>query len=165
MKNKTLFHTLMIILIAIPVAFLFYRGVSLDREASPNYKYTEVTKTEPRVYVTNTGDRYHNASCGSLYNSRIAMGRGQALEEGYLPCQRCGGASSGTIIVTYKVKEEVPTGAKEIVGSILLSALSTPLVYLFVYAQIKSWKEDAWIREGMKRAAAKAKEDSKNQNT
>ena len=151
MKNKILFHAIIIIIIAIPVAFLFYGWASLNYESQPDYKYTEVTRTEPRVYVTNTGDSYHSGSCGALYNSKIPMGRGQASEEGYLPCQRCGGASSGTITVTYTVKEKAPMGTKHIVLSILLSALSTPLCYLFVYVGITSWKEDAWIRESMKK--------------
>ena len=157
MKNKVLFHTIIIVLIALPVAFLFYSWSRSSYDSSPDYKYTDVTRTEPRVYVTSTGGSYHSGSCGSLYNSKIPMGRGQASEEGYLPCERCGGASSGTITVTYTIKEKAPMGAKYVILSILLSALSTPLVYLFFYAGITSWKEDAWIREALKKSKNKLK--------
>ena len=44
MKNKILFHVIIIIIIAIPVAFLFYGWASLNYESQPDYKYTEVTR-------------------------------------------------------------------------------------------------------------------------
>lgn len=148
MKNRVVFHVTIMMLIAIPMSFLFYGWISLNYDSSPRYEYTEVTRTEPRVYVTKTGSSYHSNSCGALYKSKIAMGRGEAQEKGYLACQRCGGVPNGTITVTYTVKKQIPMGSREVVGSILLSIVATPLLYLFSYSLITEWKENAWLIKG-----------------
>lgn len=41
------------------------------------------------VYVTKTGDCYHNSSCGYLSRSKIAISKSSALSQGYRACSRC----------------------------------------------------------------------------
>lgn len=41
------------------------------------------------VYITNSGSKYHTATCGMLKKSKIAIGRDKAIAEGYEPCKRC----------------------------------------------------------------------------
>ena len=57
--------------------------------------------TEPRVYITNYGDKYHSYDCQYLYDSKIAIGIYKAKDEGYSACVICGGKSSGTIREEY----------------------------------------------------------------
>ena len=129
MENNAVKHIIWILLLTFVLSFVFGSIDENGYRNNPDYTYREVTQTEPKVYVTNTGSCYHNYSCGSLYNSAIAKGRGQAYEEGYLACSKCGGQPSGTITVTYKIKEPVPYGFKQIMGSIVLAALTACFVY------------------------------------
>ena len=41
------------------------------------------------VYITDTGEKYHRISCGSLWNSQHAVTLQQAINRGYEPCGRC----------------------------------------------------------------------------
>lgn len=41
------------------------------------------------VYITKTGDCYHNSSCGYLSRSKIAISKSSALSQGYRACSRC----------------------------------------------------------------------------
>lgn len=41
------------------------------------------------VYITDTGEKYHRISCGSLWNSQHAITLQQAINRGYEACQRC----------------------------------------------------------------------------
>lgn len=43
------------------------------------------------VYVTRTGERYHQATCPHLRESRMSMGLTEARAQGLKPCQACGG--------------------------------------------------------------------------
>lgn len=60
-----------------------------------------VTRVEPKVYVTNYGDKYHSYNCQYLYGSKIAIGIYKAKDEGYTACSVCGGKSNGTIQEQY----------------------------------------------------------------
>ena len=135
----------LIILIAIPLYFIFHAWLNLNSKTDPEYRYETVTATEPRVYVTNTGDHYHNGSCGYLH-SRIAKGRTQAIEEGYTACSACGGRPSGTITVTYQKRVPYDPTAKNIGGSIVLAVFVAPLIYLFAYVIIKDRIENKPVK-------------------
>jgi micrococcal nuclease len=50
---------------------------------------------EITVYVTNTGQKYHRESCGSLSRSKIALSLEDALGSGYEPCAVCKPPVSG----------------------------------------------------------------------
>ncbi|MDR2729423.1 MAG: hypothetical protein LBB81_00810 [Treponema sp.] len=41
------------------------------------------------VYITNTGEKYHNGQCSSVRNSKIAITLGEAVSSGFGPCQLC----------------------------------------------------------------------------
>ena len=133
-KQKFIKHTTIVILICIPMAFLWY--FIINANSTPSYKTETVTATEPRVYVTTYGDRYHSVGCSYLAKSQHAMGKHEAISKGYTACSRCGGRSSGTISVTYTKKIEVDSTAKNIWGAIGLSVLCTPLAYLFIYCLV-----------------------------
>ena len=133
-KQKFIKHTTIVILICIPMAFLWY--FIINANSTQSYKTETVTATEPRVYVTTYGDRYHSAGCSYLAKSQHAMGKHEATSKGYTACSRCGGRSSGTISVTYTKKIEVDSTAKHIWGAIGLSVLCTPLAYLFIYVLV-----------------------------
>lgn len=41
------------------------------------------------VYITKTGEKYHEYDCPSLWNSCIETTVGDAVDDGYEPCERC----------------------------------------------------------------------------
>ena len=66
-KQKFIKHTIIVILICIPMAFLWY--FIINANSTPSYKTETVTATEPRVYVTTYGDRYHRQNLNTLWES------------------------------------------------------------------------------------------------
>ena len=44
---------------------------------------------ETYCYITDTGECYHESSCGYLYNSSIRIPLSTAIARGYRPCSRC----------------------------------------------------------------------------
>ena len=135
-KKKIAFHIVIVILLCIPVALIFYACFAAND--SPSYETQTVTVTEPRVYVTTYGDCYHSDGCSYLSKSQIPMGKQQAINNGYTACSRCGGHSDGAIEVTYtkRVPIEEDHSAKNIGKSIALSVVCTPLVYGIIFAII-----------------------------
>lgn len=126
-RQKIATHIVIIILLCIPMAFLSYAIIRLNNPTS--YKTETVTTTEPRVYVTTYGEKYHSAGCSYLAKSSRAIGKQEAISKGYTACSRCGGRSSGTIEVNYTRKVEVDGTAKNIWGAIGISVFCTPLLY------------------------------------
>ena len=49
----------------------------------------EDTSRSVLVYVTNSGECYHESSCQYLSKSSIEMELEEAIEDGYRPCSRC----------------------------------------------------------------------------
>ena len=45
--------------------------------------------TEQVVYVTNSGSKYHRASCAHLSKSKIEKALSEAKAAGYEPCKTC----------------------------------------------------------------------------
>lgn len=41
------------------------------------------------VYITETGTKYHLATCRTLKNSKIAISKAEAISQGYEPCGIC----------------------------------------------------------------------------
>lgn len=41
------------------------------------------------VYITNTGEKYHESFCRYLRHSKIETNLSQAIECGYTPCSVC----------------------------------------------------------------------------
>lgn len=139
-KQKIAIHIVIIILLCIPMAFLSYAIIRLNNPVS--YETETVTATEPRVYVTTYGERYHSAGCSYLAKSSRAIGKQEAISKGYTACSRCGGKASGTIDVKYTKKVEVDGTAKNIWGAIGISVFCTPLLYGIIYAIYSEIREN-----------------------
>ena len=158
MKKKVALHIVFILLLAIPLYFVFNAWITLNDSTSPSYTYETVTATEPRVYVTNTGYHYHSSSCQYLYNSKIAMGKNEAISKGYSACSKCGGKASGTIQTTYKKRVEKDNSSRNIWGSILLSIFISPVLYGIGAFAVHEYKE----RQSWKNATSTATKSSDN---
>ena len=130
-KKRIAIHIIIVVVLCVPMAFLWYAVINANNATT--YKTELVTATEPCVYVTTYGERYHSADCSYLYSSKHAMGKQEAISKGYTACSRCGGQSSGTIAVTYTKQVEVDKAPQNIGGAIALSVLCTPIVYLVIY--------------------------------
>lgn len=143
-KQKIIKHAIIIILLCIPMAFLSYAIIRLNNPNS--YKTETVTATEPRVYVTTYGEKYHSGGCSYLSKSAIPIGKQEAISKGYTACSRCGGKASGTIDVKYTKQVEVDGTAKNIWGAIGLSVLGTPLLYLFGYVIVNEIIENRRLK-------------------
>jgi hypothetical protein len=58
-------------------------------ETTLNQTSLVIENNDIKVYVTNTGKKYHNDGCNSLSKSKIEMTLFKAVDEGYTPCSRC----------------------------------------------------------------------------
>lgn len=151
-------HAFIIFLIAIPLFFLFNSWHDYNQEHSPTYITEKVIATEPKVYVTDYGDCYHNVNCQYLWNSANPKGLYQAQEQGFLACSICKGRASGTIEVTYfkKVVKEYNESTVNVLA-IFLSGLSALMIYLFVYVTVHNYKEDKEINDMIKNSSLNKK--------
>jgi len=89
------------------------------------YETEPYTVTEPKVYVTNYGDHYHNGSCGYLHSSRRAIGLNTAIQDGYDRCSVCNGTPSGTIDVIHTKTVEIDRTEEAKIESIKKTVLIT----------------------------------------
>jgi hypothetical protein len=68
----------------------------------------KTTKTEirndPKVYITQYGTKYHSKDCFYLTQSKIAISRYKAIDNGYSACSYCKGKSSEYIQTEYIVE-------------------------------------------------------------
>lgn len=63
-----------------------------EPEPDPEPVYTPEPEPETRtVYITETGDRYHDAGCQWLKDSKIPIDLDTAIARGYTACGTCGG--------------------------------------------------------------------------
>ncbi len=84
--------------------FAFHKGVTEGAESAENPVVQEqepMPETEPEVstessgsdevivYVTDTGTKYHQEWCSSLWNSSHEKTLSQAISAGYGPCKNC----------------------------------------------------------------------------
>lgn len=117
----------------------------LEANASPTYEYHTEYETQPRVYVTNYGEKYHNTSCHYL-QSRIAKGLTEARNAGYTACSYCHGTPSGTIEVGHQVRVEIPpepTSVWSAVGTAAaVSVIPALIIGYFVNAKLFPVRED-----------------------
>jgi len=69
------------------------RIAGLDKKGLWNYADFAATPAEPLydpvVYITNTGEKYHQYHCQYLLQSKIATKLSQAVRMGYEPCSVC----------------------------------------------------------------------------
>lgn len=62
---------------------------SLPESKSESSMPEEPQQTEIVVYITDTGEKYHRASCSYLWNSCYSVTLSEARWRGYSPCARC----------------------------------------------------------------------------
>ncbi len=66
-------------------------NTAASEDASTGEADAASTPSGITVYVTETGNKYHDAGCRYLKSSQIAMDRDEAIAQGYDPCKVCGG--------------------------------------------------------------------------
>ncbi len=59
------------------------------KEATTKESTTKVKETSGAYYVTQSGKKYHVASCSYLSKSKITITMDRIRSEGYSPCSRC----------------------------------------------------------------------------
>lgn len=64
---------------------------------------TEI-RNDPKVYITQYGTKYHSKDCFYLNQSKIAISRYKAIDDGYSACSYCKGKSTEYIQTEYVVK-------------------------------------------------------------
>lgn len=105
---------------------------------------TTTYKTEPRVYITDTGNKYHSIDCGYLHSSLNPIGLYKAIDAGYTACSRCGGHPNGTISVKYSSQTNNSNG--EIKTMIFLIILGSLISLSVVFGIISTLNERAWTK-------------------
>ena len=88
------------------LAIVFFLVFVIAKAVIPDFESTVEAVTEPKVYITESGGRYHSGNCHYLKYSKRAMGVHEAIGEGYSACVYCGGRSSETVLVEYE--KEIP---------------------------------------------------------
>lgn len=72
-------------------------GIDLSQMLTPsgnkfsdlNQLFGAMAQGPQAVYVTATGDKYHKDGCRYLDKSKIAINRGEAVDNDYEPCKVC----------------------------------------------------------------------------
>lgn len=78
MKRKFLCALLILCVLSIPLLLWMHH-----RPSAINHLPSTI------VYITDTGECYHRASCNSLRRSRHEATLQDAVKDGYRPCHRC----------------------------------------------------------------------------
>lgn len=76
--------------VAISLLILFGTVGVVVNPTSPAFaqsKYSE--QKEKVVYITRTGKKYNRLGCRYLRRSCIKISKGEAIEDGYIPCKIC----------------------------------------------------------------------------
>ena len=101
----------------------------------------------PTVYITETGDRYHDAGCGSLWNSSIAVTLCDAVISDYSMCARCTPPSYSTETISQILKSRescIPPidtflfSWSYIVPGLILSLIIFVLLRFELYSKLKA---------------------------
>ena len=50
---------------------------------------SEIKSENRMVYVTKSGEKFHNEDCSALSKSKMEIDYNEALEKGYTPCGKC----------------------------------------------------------------------------
>ena len=134
-KQNWLRHTVIIVIIA--VSLFLINTLWLGSTA---HKTVSVNESQPKVYITKSGDKYHNVSCGYLHSSSIPIGKYEAEKKGYTACSVCGGTASGTIDVPHAESKEIKGNAwssQSIILNVGLVVFAAPTIYMFFCCFVK----------------------------
>ena len=97
---------------------VFLPMFAIIKEALPGYETVIERESEPLVYITSHGEKYHSRSCHYLKSSRNAIGKKKAISKGYKACSYCLGNSSGMILEEYERKKHIDnTGESVLVAA------------------------------------------------
>ena len=86
---------------------------------------------EPKVYVTNTGNKYHSQDCFYLSRSKKAIGLYQAQSKHYSACSYCHGTPNGYIEVSYKTTK-TNNCSETTFGLVLIIAFGSCTIYALI---------------------------------
>jgi competence protein ComEC len=70
-------------------AFLLLMGAPAFTPALSPAQQKQTQTKEQIVYITDTGKKYHTATCRSLGKSKIPISLKDAKAQGYTPCSVC----------------------------------------------------------------------------
>ena len=119
------------IIIILPLfAVCFFLIFSFADKTKTIYE-TEV-EYQPRVYVTQYGEKYHSSGCHYLH-SRIAKSLEEAQRLGYDACSYCHGTPSGTIAVEKRIEKTVDDTPAAIRRSAIVGAIVCAIAYLVIW--------------------------------
>jgi competence protein ComEC len=81
---------ILIVALALPLALLAFSTTSCLDRASSSARYTAAAADASAVvYITDTGDKYHQSDCRYLKDSKIETTLTKAKTQGYKPCSVC----------------------------------------------------------------------------
>ena len=70
-----------------------YQQETISHNSQVNYEHAADTqkkkKSDPYVYITKTGKKYHREDCSYLRKSKIKTKLSEAKRRGYKACSRC----------------------------------------------------------------------------
>ena len=109
--------------------------VTLDAISEPTVEYLTTHETQPKVYTTNYGEKYHNETCHYLHSSKNARGLDEAKSKGYSACSYCHGIPNGTIEVERVTRTEIPPKPTSMSDAVLCSVGVSfiPTILVFIY--------------------------------
>ncbi|GEM_PF-6264953 len=139
-KQNWLRQTVIIVIIALSLFFIKTLWIG-----STTHKTVTINESQPKVFITKSGDKYHNVSCGYLHSSAIPIGKYEAEKKGYAACSVCGGVASGTISVSSSKKEEAKnpaTSIENIALNLLLVLVMAPSLYAFFCYRAKEKRNE-----------------------
>lgn len=123
--------------IAIIIVVVVFAGIAVMIR---NEGETNLPNGDKSVYVTNTGSRYHYASCSYLHSSSIRISLKEADSRGYGSCSCCDPPEYISEVEYNEWKSNRP-----IVLIAILSLLVTGFVWGIIYALIKELSGDWFI--------------------
>ncbi|MBR3806306.1 MAG: hypothetical protein IKJ13_05680 [Clostridia bacterium] len=118
--------------------------MNLNGTTETRYRTETEAVTEPKVYVTTYGEKYHNSDCFYLKSSH-ARGLYEAQKEGYTICNYCDGEPDGTIDVHYKINVAYEADKHNEIMAIPIALVIGILTYFGVAYWIKKKKANRKI--------------------
>ena len=119
------------IIIVIPLFFICY--ILFFSFSDKTKIITEIhTEYQPRIYITEYGDKYHATDCHYLHASKIAKSLIEAQNEGYTPCSHCHGRCDGAILINKIVSKKADNTPAVQRQSAFFSAVSCCFFYSFL---------------------------------
>ena len=130
-KRKTYYIWAIIYSVVLSILFIGFLATFVIKTETITEIYNSKT-----VYVTYTGECYHNENCGYLKSS-IKTTIGEAEKNGYRPCSRCNTGYSGLINKNEVAYKYLYVYKKSIIPTILFVAIICIIVHIVIKKKIK----------------------------